>query len=455
MSKHIDELLITNGSEIAIIGGGPAGSLFAKFACEYAKKSGINVNVTIYTNRHFMDAGPKGCKGCVGVINERLNEKLKQHGIVLPKELIMQTIDGYHFAAKGGDLYVKKKTRVDDIVTVFRGNGPFCSPISGGFDGFLLEHAKKTGAIVVQDTVKNIIFPKNEAEKIKVENSNGFHTIDLLVGAFGIRSTIIKKIQDTGYIPPETTRACLVEIDCGEEFIEKFIKNTIYIFSLGMHGIDYGIMIPKKRFLTLGIVGKEVKPNFLREFLSSPLIAHKLPKNPKICCQCCTQIPVTNATNPFADRLLIIGDAGYSRYYKNGLESAFISAQIAAKVVFESGISKEAFKKHYYPLCKEIFITENLYGRMLFKLNDIISSHEILSIAHMDIARKDERKGYQYLDEIQWNMFTGHESYKNIFWNFLKPGLQLELAIEVIKEFLERLRKKCRLTEKGREEIRK
>lgn len=380
------------------------------------------------------------------MINERLNEKLKQHGIMLPEELIMQTIGGYCFVAKGGDLYVEKKTKLDDIVTVFRGNGPFCSPLNDGFDGFLLGHAKNSGAKVVHDLVKNVIFPKNTEDKITVEYGQGIHKVDLLVGAFGVRSPIIKKFKEIGYLPPEITKACMVEIDCGKQHVDEFIQNTIYIYSFGIRGIDYGIMIPKKRFLTVGIVGKNVKPGNLRDFLSSPLIAKMLPENPKICCQCCTQIPVANPKNPFADRVLIIGDAGYSRYYKNGLESAFNSVQIAVKTAFESGVSKEAFEKHYFPLCKEMFITENFYGRMLFRLNNIISSHEVLSIAHMDIARKDERRGHQHLDEIQWNMFTGHESYKNIFWNFFEPRLQLELAIETIKELLERLSKKCRLT---------
>lgn len=446
MTRFKNELTITSGSEIAIIGGGPAGSLFASFACDYASRRGIDVNITIYSNRKFSDAGPKGCKGCVGVINERLNEKLKREGIVLPRELIMQIIDGYHFTSKGGELYVKKKTKVDDIVTMFRGNGPFCSPLSGGFDGFLLEHAKKMGARVVQDTVRNVIFPQNKWGKIIVEDSDGLHQVDLLIGAFGIRSSIIEKFHKTGYIPPETTKSCLVEIDYEKQYIEKLIKNTIYIYSFGMHGIDYGIIIPKKRFLTIGIVGKDANMTKLHNFLSSFLISKMLPDYPKICCQCCTRIPVTNAKNPFSDRLLIIGDAGYSRYYKNGLESAFSSAQIAARSVFESGISKEAFQQYYYPLCKQMFISENFYGRMLFKLNNIISSHEILSTAHMDIARKDERKGHQHLDDIQWNMFTGHESYKNIFWDFFEPRLQLELLIEAVKEILERLSKKCKLT---------
>jgi flavin-dependent dehydrogenase len=445
MLEHKKGLFITNGSEIAIIGGGPAGSFFAKFAFDYARTLGIDIKVTIYNNRRFSEAGPKGCKGCVGVINERLNNKLKQHGIILPEDLIMQTIDGYCFVSKGGNLYVKKKTRLDNIITLFRGNGPFCSPLNGGLDGFLLEHAKNSGAKIIHEQVRDVIFPENIEDRIAVVSSQGYHKVDLLVGAFGIRSPIITKFKEVDYLPPETTRACLLEIDSAGQHVNEFIQNTIYIYSFGIHGIDYGIMIPKKRFLTVGIVGKDVRPGNLRDFLSSPLIKKALPENPKICCQCCTHIPVTNAINPFADRLLIIGDAGYSRYYKNGLESAFHSAQIAAKSAFDHGISKEAFENHYYPLCKKMFITENFYGRILFRMNSIISSNEILSMAHMDIARKDERKGHQHLDEIQWNMFTGHESYENIFWNFLEPKLQLELAIEAIRELLERIRKKCRL----------
>jgi len=431
-------LTIGDGSEIGIIGGGPAGSLFAKFACDYAHQKGIDVNVTIYSNRHFSEAGPKGCKGCVGVINERLNKKLKDIGITLPEELIMQTIDGYSFITKGGHLHLKKKTYIDSIVTVFRGNGPLCFPLKG-FDGFLLEQAQKSGAKIIQSQVRDVIFPESKEDKVIIKHDYGFDEVDLLVGAFGVRSPIIRRFKKMGYSPPDTTKACLVELECDVK------QNTIYILSLGIPNIDYAIMIPKKRFLTLGIIGKNVHLKELSKFLSLPVIAEMLPEKPKVCCRCCTSIPIANPRKPFGDRVIIIGDAGYSRYYKNGLESAFNSAKIAVKVVFEHGVSEQAFEKYYYPLCKEMFIKDNFYGRMLFKLNNIISSHEILSIAHMDIAIKDERKGHRHLDEIQWNMFTGHDSYRNIFWKFFNPKLQLELGIETLKEIMERLSKKCRL----------
>lgn len=72
---------------------------------------------------------------------------------MLPEELIM-TIDRYSFITKGGHMHIEKKTSLDSIVTVFRGNGPLCSPLKGGFDGFLLEHAKNSGAKVVYSQVR-------------------------------------------------------------------------------------------------------------------------------------------------------------------------------------------------------------------------------------------------------------------------------------------------------------
>ena len=41
----------------------------------------------------------------------------------------------------------------------------------------------------------------------------------------------------------------------------------------------------------------------------------------------------------------MIGDASISRTYKNGIESAFDTARLAAHTIFERGFSEEDFKK--------------------------------------------------------------------------------------------------------------
>jgi hypothetical protein len=52
--------------------------------------------------------------------------------------------------------------------------------------------------------------------------------------------------------------------------------------------------------------------------------------------------------NPFTDRFVMVGDASISRIFKNGLESAYITSQLAVRAAFEKGISSEDFARHYY-----------------------------------------------------------------------------------------------------------
>ena len=83
MTKNLD---LKDGSKIAIIGGGPAGSFFAHFAQKWSTQKGIDVSVTIFYGKDFLQRGPKGCNLCAGVIAESLNKRMKEEeqiGIVL------------------------------------------------------------------------------------------------------------------------------------------------------------------------------------------------------------------------------------------------------------------------------------------------------------------------------------------------------------------------------------
>jgi hypothetical protein len=65
-------------------------------------------------------------------------------------------------------------------------------------------------------------------------------------------------------------------------------------------------------------------------------------KVPEKFCKCLPKIVLSHAKNPFTDRLIMVGDASITRIFKNGLESAYITSQLAARAAFENGISKEA-----------------------------------------------------------------------------------------------------------------
>ena len=91
-----DTYKITSGSRVAIVGGGPAGCFFALYLNHYLQEYGIRPDITMYESRDFGGYGPKGCKGCAGILSSSLLENLAEIELALPDEVIQQRIDGYN-----------------------------------------------------------------------------------------------------------------------------------------------------------------------------------------------------------------------------------------------------------------------------------------------------------------------------------------------------------------------
>ena len=66
------DLKIRDGSQIAVIGGGPAGSFFSYFTLDMAERMGTDIKVDVYEPRDFFSPSPKGCNMCGGIISETL-----------------------------------------------------------------------------------------------------------------------------------------------------------------------------------------------------------------------------------------------------------------------------------------------------------------------------------------------------------------------------------------------
>ena len=153
-------------------------------------------------------------------------------------------------------------------------------------------------------------------------------------------------------------------------------------------------------------------------------------------------ITVSPAKKPFTDRMVLIGDASYSRHYKNGIESAFLTARLAAEAAIFYGVSASSFKKHYFKRAKKLIIRDNTYGRLLFFINDLISSVPILTQSHLSLAKKPGKTGPpQKIRQILWNMFTGNISYRDIFKISLDLSLQLSLLLNTLALSISKLKK--------------
>src|SRR5512138_534290 len=88
-------LKLNNGSRVAVIGGGPAGSFFSYFLLNLAERLDLKLNVDIYEPRDFSLPAPQGCNMCAGVISETLVQNLATEGINIPASIVQKAVNAY------------------------------------------------------------------------------------------------------------------------------------------------------------------------------------------------------------------------------------------------------------------------------------------------------------------------------------------------------------------------
>ena len=436
------KLYLKDKSNIVVIGGGPSGSFFSHFALQLAKEHSRKVDITILDGRDFIQKGPVGCNMCAGVLSETLTRKMECEGIVLPKTHVQQEIDGYYLQTqeRGITLHHPKPGHKPKIITVFRGNGPRFSESTAtiSFDDFLLKHVASQGAKVLPAVVEEIDLPKYSEDLVNiVYKEAGVRkkmSTDLVVGAFGLNTALIKRIvgKEFGYREPESVRTCNAELHLGRSYIQQRFHRTIFVFALGIKPIKFAAFIPKGDYVTVSLVGKEdiTKANLV-EFMKHPKVIELLPKGwslPKDLCICFPKIPISHAAHPYTNRFVMIGDASISRTYKNGIESAFDTARLAAHTIFERGFSEEDFKKGYYKSALKLLAQDNFFGNLMFGIHDYTTSRKALVNAQIDHLTKCQNAWESIqINSILWNMVTGNASYKEIFFKAIDLRLHFTM----------------------------
>src|SRR5512141_592065 len=151
-----DRLFLDDGSRIAVIGGGPAGSFFTYFLFEMGERIGLELAVDIYEPRGFTKPAPHGCNMCGGIISESLVQLLATEGISLPSSVVQRGIDSYVHHMDVGTVRIEPTHREKRIAAVHRGAGPRGVVESrwDSFDAHLLELAKGRGAQVHHERVE-------------------------------------------------------------------------------------------------------------------------------------------------------------------------------------------------------------------------------------------------------------------------------------------------------------
>lgn len=440
---NTDCLILEDDANVSVIGGGPTGSFFSIFALKMARMIGKELNITIFESKDFTKAGPAGCNRCGGVISELLVQTLAVEGINLPKSVVRKGIDSYRLHTAHGSAYISTPSREKTIATIYRGGGP--KGITGkdkeSFDHFLLCLAVNEGAVHNPERIDRIEYKNGKI--LLFSKDRLINEADLVVGAYGVNSATAKLLEDIGfgYKAPATTTAAIAEISMDTTVLSDYFENSIHLFLLPIKDIKFAAMIPKGTHVTLCILGRNMNANSVTDFLLHPVVKRVLPEksNYEIICRCLPKMNVAAPKKPFSDRVVACGDAGSTRLFKDGLGAAYIMGKAAAKTAVFHGVSREYFRSEYYPVYKGIAI-DNHYGRYLFSITDLYKKNATLCKGMLKVVEKEQSNSSnnKILSSILWDMFTGNERYKNVFYKALDLAMHLDLWGEFAKVLIRR-----------------
>jgi len=420
-------MTLSDGSRVGVIGGGPAGSLFAKFLLTFGQRIGLRYHVDIYEPRDFSQPGPAGCNMCGGIVSESLVQALAADGITLPPEIVQRGIDSYVLHTDTQSVRLGTPLKEKRIAAIHRGGGPrdLREAKWGGLDGYLLRLVRELGANVIPRRVDDVSW---EGQRPVVRLSGSTQPYDLLVGATGVNSAGWYLYEKLGLrsTQPKTSRAYITEVPLGFEAITRYFGSAMQIFLLTLPHMDVAAIIPKGDYLTVCLLGRAIDHDLVTAFFQHPAVARCFP--PQVTpgegvCHCGPRINVSEASRPFADRVVLVGDCGVTRLYKDGIGAAYRTAKAAAKTAVFSGVSSADFRKRYWPVYRAIAM-DNRYGMLVFFLVRSLRRFGPLREAVLRMAEREQadRAARMRMSTVLWDMFTGSAPYREIFLRTLEPG---------------------------------
>ncbi|MFQ5460943.1 MAG: NAD(P)/FAD-dependent oxidoreductase, partial [Anaerolineae bacterium] len=404
---------LRSGSHVAIVGGGPAGSMCALGILKHTRQAGLPVDVTIFEPRDFRLPGPWGCNMCAGLIPVRELAALEKVGIKLPPRVVRARIRSYTLHTAAGEVRVTQPDPQGDVVSVYRGNGP---RDGGGWgknvslDGFLLEAARNAGAEVILARVDHV----SMAPRPVVTARSRRYSADLVVLATGVNRRALS-ISGLKYRPPPRRQMAQTEVCRPAGPSGDVLTRSVHVFLPQGNSIAFGSLVPKGPCVSVSLLGGDVGPGALQRFLQHPEVQAVLPRATSRACRCRPHVAVGAGSPLFADRFVAVGDAGITNLYKNGIGAAFRTALRAADTAVHSGLSAADFRRGYGPVCRGMAL-DNLAGRFLFGFTEVFKHHSRLASPHLQAVTAEQSlpEDQRLLCRLLWGMFTGTYPYRQL-----------------------------------------
>jgi flavin-dependent dehydrogenase len=429
-----DGLVLTDGSRVGVIGGGPAGSFFTIFLLKLARRIGLSLEVDVFEKKDYTCEGPRGCNHCGGIVSESLVQLLATEGINLPAEVVQRGIESYVLHMDVGTVHIETPGQEKRIAAMARGAGPRGCKANDwvSFDSHLLSLAADLGARVRREQVRRVTFVSGRPE-IATKNGDP-EAYDLVVGAMGVNTPPSGIFDNAGieYRAPETTKTFICEYPLGAELVQELFGDSMHVFLLDIPRLKFAALVPKGEHVTMCLLGEGIDQELVRSFQESEAVRSCFPAGYDVTkgipCKCFPKINVKSAVQPFADRVLLLGDAAVTRLYKDGIGAAYATSKAAAATAVLHGISEEAFKAHYWPACKSL-MTDNLLGKSIFLFTRLVQKRGFAKrgILRMVQGEQSNAKRKKAMSGVLWDTFTGSATYRDILLRTVRPGFLVRL----------------------------
>jgi flavin-dependent dehydrogenase len=438
------EIKLDDGSQIGVIGGGPAGSFFSIFLLDMAERVGMELEVDVYEPRDYSRPGPSGCNMCGGIISETLVQMLATEGINLPPTVVQRGIDSYMLHMDIGSVYIETPLREKRIGAVYRGSGPRDSKEIkwGSFDNHLQKLSIHRGAHIIQSRVDQVIWLDGKPQiKTRDGQIKQYH---LLAIATGVNSSAHRLFQDLdlNYQPPQTTNTYIREFYVGEETIGNLLGSSMHVFLLDIPRLEFAAIIPKGDYVSICLLGEEIDRELVQSFLNTPVVKQCFPSDwdmEQFACQCSPRINIRSAFQPYADRFVFIGDTGTTRLYKDGIGAAYRTAKAAATTAVFQGVSAQDFQQYYWPACQTIEI-DNKIGKVIFLVTRLIQKLRFARRAVLRMTSNEQQKegAQRLMSTVLWDMFTGSAPYRDILVRTLHPAFWIRFLSNLATSIISR-----------------
>ena len=401
--------------------------MFSYFFLSMAETVGLDVDVDLFEPRRFCHRGPAGCNHCGGIVSELLVQRLATEGIILPHDVVQRGIESYMLHMDVGDVEIATPLHEKRIAAMYRGNGPRESePLdTQSFDGYLLQLAQEKGANVVRRLVTDV---RRDSDLMTVacadQHSDQY---DLVVVATGVNSHLLENLEGEfeSFHRPARTKTFICEFRLGHEVVREAFGPSMHVFLLDIPRLEFAAMVPKGEFVTVCLLGDRIDEDLINRFFSSPEVRNRFPGGviPQQACHCYPRINVRAASPAYGDRLVVIGDSGSTRLFKDGIGSAYRTAKAAAKTAVFHGVDAGSFKQHYAPLCRKIG-NDNQVGKVVFGFASLIQKARFArrGILRMTSKEQAQTSRPRRMSGVLWDLFSGSASYTNVFVRTLNPA---------------------------------